>query len=234
MLSRERMKSLSTPLTILVAIAAGTLALTADEKTKEAWTNLFNGKDTAGWKNPYEWGEVKISGEEIHLTASKKFFLVTEKTYGDFIFEGEILLPEGKANSGFMFRCHVEPNKVYGYQAEVDGSDRRWSGGLYDEGRRQWLWPAQSGRTKDEAFLKNEAASQAHFKKPEVRNALKRNDWNHYKIKCQGDRLQIWVNGVQTTDVRDAKDASGHLGIQHHGEKGQTYRFRRLRIQELR
>ena len=158
--------------------------------------------------------------------AEKKFFLVTEKKYGDFIFEGEVHLPEGKANSGFMYRCHVEPNKVYGYQAEVDGSERRWSGGLYDEGRRGWLWPAKKGDKKE--------ISNAHFKKPEVQNALKRNDWNKYKIQCKGDHLQVWVNGVLTTDYHDDKDAEGYLGIQHHGEKGAIYRFRNLKVTVLK
>ena len=122
------------------AIALASLAL-ADHHAGDNAIALFNGKDTSGWRNPYEWGEVKVVDGEIHLSAEKKFFLVTEKKYSDFIFEGEVHLPEGKANSGFMYRCHVEPNKVYGYQAEVDGSERRWSGGLYDEGRRAWLWP---------------------------------------------------------------------------------------------
>ena len=117
---------------------------------------LFNGKDATGWKNPYEWGKVEVVDGEFHLTADKKFFLVTEEQFEDFVFEGEVHLPEGKANSGFMFRCHVEPNKVFGYQAECDGSDRRWSGGLYDEGRNGWLWPSQKGRTKVEAALEAE------------------------------------------------------------------------------
>ena len=37
-----------------------------------------------------------------------------------------------------------------------------------------------------------------------------------------------------STDVEDDKDASGVIAIQHHGEKGQTYKFRNLRIQELK
>lgn len=198
-----------------------------------AMTPLFNGKDLSGWKNPYEWGEAKVVDGEVHLTADRKFFLVTERTYKDFVLEGEIKLPEGQANSGFMFRCHMAPNRVFGYQAEVDGSDRRWSGGLYDEGRRQWLWPSQSGRTTEEKFLKHEEESKAHFQKPEVRDAFKRSDWNHYRITCRGDLIKIEVNGVLTTEIRDDMDAEGYIGIQHHGEKGQTYRFRNLRIREL-
>ncbi|MEM0896933.1 MAG: DUF1080 domain-containing protein [Verrucomicrobiota bacterium] len=199
----------------------------------EDWINLFDGKTTNGWTNPYEWGEIAVVDGEIHLTADKKFFLVTEKEYGDFIFEVEVKLPEGKANSGFMFRANVEKNKVFGYQAEVDGSERRWSGGLYDEGRRGWVWPSDSKRSKDKSMLDYEDESKAHFAKEEVKNALKRNDWNTYRIECRGDHLQIFVNGVKTTDIKDATDAEGPIGIQHHGEKGQTYKFRNLRIQEL-
>jgi len=222
----------SLPLGIALSLT-GWLAL-AQPASTASLTPLFNGKDLTGWTNPYTWGEAKVVNDEVHLTADKKFFLVTEKTYGDFVFEGEIKLPEGQANSGFMFRCHVKPNRVFGYQAEVDGSDRRWSGGLYDEGRRGWLWPSQSGRTKDPALLKNEAASQAHFKKPEVRDAFRRDDWNRYRITCQGDKIKIEVNGVVTTEFEDSTDAEGYIGIQHHGEKGQTYRFRNLRIRELK
>lgn len=198
------------------------------------WKPLFNGKDLSGWKNPYEWGDAKVVGDEVHLTGDKKFFLVTEESFDDFVLEGEILLPAGQANSGFMFRCHVEKNKVFGYQAEVDGSDRRWSGGLYDEGRRQWLWPSQSGRTTDKEALKHEAESKAHFAKDEVKNALKRNDWNLYRVTCQGDSIKIEVNGVVTTEYKDDMDAAGPIGIQHHGEKGQTYQFRNLRIKPLK
>lgn len=213
--------------TIVLAFAS---LLIADEAKPE---KLFNGKDLSGWKNPYEWGKAEIVDGEIHLTADKKFFLVTEDAFSDFIFEGEVHLPDGKANSGFMFRCHVEPNKVFGYQAEVDGSDRRWSGGLYDEGRRGWLWPSKAGKSKEENVLAHQEKSQAYFKKPEVAGALKRNGWNHYKITCKGSSIKIEVNGVVTTEYSDDMDAKGHLAIQHHGEKGQTYRFRNLKIQKL-
>lgn len=206
---------------------------TAVAQDEDQWIDLFNGEDTKGWNNPYEWGDVNVVDGEIHLTASKKFFLVTDKKYGDFVFEGEVMIPEGQANSGFMFRAHAEKNKVFGYQAECDGSDRRWSGGLYDEGRRGWIWPSIKGRTKEAKFLEHSQESQAHFKKPEVAGALDRNGWNKYRITCKGDSLKIEVNDVVTTDIHDDTDATGYIGIQHHGEKGQTYRFRNLRIKEL-
>ncbi len=195
----------------------------AEEKAAAEFTPLFDSKTLDGWKNPYQWGKAEVVNGEIHLTATKKFFLVTEKTYGDFIFEGEVLLPEGQANSGFMFRAHVAPNKVFGYQAEVDGNPARsWSGGLYDEDRRRWF----------ASPIKDDAASVAAFKK-RAGTAFKRNDWNTYRITCQGHTIKIEVNGVVTTEIEDDKDAKGVIGIQHHGEKGATYKFRNLRIQEL-
>ena len=205
---------------------------TNEKLAAAGWEILFNGKDLSGWKNPFKYGEAKVVNGEIHLLADKKFFLVTEKKYGDFQLVAEIHLPEGKANSGIMFRCHVEPGKVYGYQAECDGSDRRWSGGLYDEGRRQWIWPFSEGRS-EEKFRAHKEKSLAHFAKPEVRNALKRNDWNRYNIRCVGDRISISVNGVSTTNIRDDMDAEGYIGIQHHGEKGQTYRFRNIYLRPV-
>lgn len=196
------------------------------------YTPLFNGVDLTGWRNPYDWGTAKVVGHEVHLTADRKFFLVTERKYSDFRLMVEIKLPEGEANSGVMFRCHVEPNKVFGYQAECDGSDRRWSGGLYDEGRRGWIWPSKQGRSKDE-FLEYEEESQAHFATPEIRGALQRDGWNRYIVQCRGDRISIELNGVKVTHLRDKTDAEGSIGIQHHGEDGQTYRFRNLYIKEF-
>lgn len=205
-----------------VAAALGSLQLNAAEG--DGFVSLFDGKTMTGWKNPYEWGQIEVKDGEVHLTGEKKFFVITEKLYSDFVFEGDVFIPEGKANSGFIFRGLVEPNKVYGYQAEVDGdATRKWSGGLYDEGRRQWfISPIKADPESVKAF--RERAGEA----------FKRNDWNTYRITCQGKKIKIEVNGVVTTDVEDGMDATGVIAIQHHGEKGQTYKFRNLRIKELK
>jgi len=187
------------------------------------WTALFDGKTLNGWTNPYDWGKASVVDGEIHLTTTKrKFFLTTARQYADFIFEVEVKMPEGKSNSGFMFRCHRKPNKVFGYQAEVDPSARKWSGGLYDEGRRGWLYPNKKKKETIAAFRKNAGET------------FKRDDWNKYRIECVGDRLKISVNGVQTTDFKDSVDAQGYLALQHHGEKGKIYRFRNIRVKVLK
>ena len=206
-----------------------------DSFVSRGYTPLFNGTDLRGWRNPYQHGEAKVVDGEIHLLGDQKFFLVTEQKYADFRLSVDIHLPEGSANSGVMFRCHVDENaekKVFGYQAECDGSDRRWSGGLFDEARRRWIWPSTKGRSLDQ-FLKHEKESKASFKTPAIANALDRNGWNRFVITCVKDAITIELNGVTTVRFRDATDARGFIGIQHHGEKGQTYRFRNLFIKEL-
>ena len=185
------------------------------------WITLFDGESLNGWTNPYDWGKAWVEDGEIRLQADKKFFLLTAKTYRDFIFEAEVKMPEGTSNSGFMFRCHQKPNRVWGYQAEVDPSERQWSGGLYDEGRRGWLHPAKNDAASAQAFV---AAT---------KGAFKRDGWNRYRIHCVGASLRIYVNGVLTTDYVDTTDREGYIAVQHHGEKGKIYRFRNIRIREL-
>ena len=46
-------------------------------------------------------------------------------------------------------------------------------------------------------------------------------------------RIRYTERGVVTTDIKDSMDASGPIGLQHHGEKGQTYKFRNARIKAL-
>jgi hypothetical protein len=198
--------------TLLLAVASLFMAGSPVSAQDAGFVELFDGTSTKGWVKPYDWGDVKVEGGQIHLTGEKKFFLVTEKTYRDFVLEGEVFCPVG-GNSGFQFRCHYKPNKLWGYQAEVDTSDRKWAGGLYDEGRRAWL-----------VNLKDKSEAQAAFKNGE---------WNKYRIEAVGDHIKIFVNGIQTVDFHDSMDAEGHIALQHHGEKGLTYKFRNVRIEVL-
>ncbi len=212
----------------MLSLTAGTVSAQQPvEKVKEVkkavehegkWVDLFNGKDLTGWKNVYKHGEAKVVAGEIHLTGNNKFFLTTEKKYSNFELEVEIMLPKvGPANSGIMFRCHVDPkkSKIMGYQAECDPKVRAYTGRLYDEGRRKWgLLTAEQKKTKG------------------VQAPL--GEWIKYRIVANGDHLQVWINGKVTTDLHDKVDSEGHIGIQHHGEKGKTYKFRNIRIKELK
>lgn len=198
------------------------------------------------WHNVYDYGEAALSGDEIHLISTGNWFFLTKKAYSDFELEAEVLMPDVQeySNSGFIFRAKVgehdtKGNFAYGYQAEVDPSDRKWSGGLYDQGTpRKWLHPLHDTRSApDEDFKKNHT-----FPWDEIKaNAYKHLAWNHYRIRAVGPEIKIWVNGVLTTHVIDTKTSEGFIGIQHHGSKSygdtgdtkNTVRFRNIKVTEL-
>lgn len=193
------------------------------------WEELID-ESLSKWVNPYDWGQAKVVNGEVHLTTERsKWFLMTQKQYANFVFEGEVLMPVNKGNSGFMFRSQMDKNRVWGYQAEVDPSDRKWSGGLYDEGRRMWFI---SPNRDQAATPEQREASIAEFR-ARAGECFKQGQWNTYRIECIGPRIRIFVNGVLTTDVYDEMDLAGHLGIQHHGERDLVYKFRNLRVKDL-
>jgi hypothetical protein len=65
---------------------------------------------------------------------------------------------------------------------------------------------------------------------------LKRGDWNEFKVKCEGPRIQIWVNGVQTVDYTEEDKTiplTGKIGVQIHGNGNTQVWFKDLVVTEL-
>ncbi|MCY2959391.1 MAG: DUF1080 domain-containing protein [Planctomycetota bacterium] len=142
----------------------------------------------------------------------KQSFLATERAYGDFVLEVDVKLL-GTGNSGIQVRSHQKDDgRVYGYQIEIDPSERAWSGGLYDEGRRGWL----------NDLSKNDAG----------RSAFRKNEWNRYRIECQGPWIRAWVNGVATADWIDPLDLEGFVALQVHAGTDTDVLWRDLRIED--
>ena len=112
-----------------------------------------------------------------------------------------------------------ETGKPQGYQCEIDGSPRAWTGGLHAIGSG-WIHPNKDEPPSVEQFLKVSKGS------------YRPGEWNRYRIECRGDHVRILVNDVLTTDVRDQTFQEGFVGIQHHGGDG-IYRFRNIRIKPL-
>ncbi len=55
--------------------------------------------------------------------------------------------------------------------------------------------------------------------------------WNTYKIKCENNHLQAWVNGILTADFKDDKHIEGYVGLQAQGSG--EIKFRNVKIREL-
>ncbi len=175
-------------------------ALRLPNREEDGWQPLMIDSDSLeSWT---QYGDAVYRMEGSTLVGSegpkrKQSFLISEELFGDFEFEVEVeLVREG--NSGIQFRSNIlKKGRFAGYQAEIDPSDRSWSAGIYDEGRRGWI----------NDLSKNDAA----------RAAFKKEGRNLYRIVAEGPHLQTWLNGVPAADLLDAADLTGHFGFQVHG-----------------
>ena len=198
------------------------LALLASTAVAGPWEPLFNGKDLSGWKvingsAPYTVIDGTIVGTTV--SNSPNSFLATEKSFGDFIFECEVR-QEGSSNSGIQFRglstAEYMNGRVHGYQMEIDASERAWTGGIYDEARRGWLYPVTLN--------------------PDARSSYQLGRWNHVRIEAIGTSIRTWINGIPVSHVIDDMTASGFIALQIHSigrneEPGRRVFWRNLRIQ---
>ncbi len=198
------------------------ITTSATAQSGHGWQKLFNGKDLQGWKQlngkaKFEAGNGQIIGTTVLNEPNS--FLVTEQEYGNFILELELLV-DTSMNSGIQIRSLSKPDyqdgRVHGYQVEVDPAKRAWSGGIYDEAGRGWLYPLELN--------------------PAAKKAFKNNQWNKYRIECIGHTIRTWVNGIPAAHVVDAETSKGFIALQVHSihearQAGKQIRWRNIRIQ---
>jgi hypothetical protein len=206
----------------LLLIATAMLAIADSPKNTEK-VPLFDGKSLAGWEGDttHTWRieDGCIAGGSLTEKVPRNEFLASKKTYRDFDLTLKFKLTgsEGFVNSGVQFRSvRIEKpaNEMSGYQADI--GDPTWWGCLYDESRRR------------------KVLAQSDMKALEP--VLKRQDWNDYRIRCEGRRIRIWLNGVQTVDYTEAeKDIAeeGLIALQIHGGAKAVVFFRDIAIEEL-
>ncbi len=166
------------------------------------WTSLFNGQDLSGWEVRDGTSTVLVDEGAMvafHQGTTGHTYLTTKKTFGDFVLELDVKIV-GDLNSGILLRGIVDPairdGKAHGYQMEIDQSERQWTGGIYEEMGRKWLYSLEG--------------------KEEARKAYRPSQWNHYRVEAIGDHFRTWVNGIPTLNMVDGKTAQGVIGFQIH------------------
>lgn len=200
-------------LIIISAIPAGC--------TKTEWKELFNGKNLNGLSQQGGKAVFKVENGEligISTPGTPNSFMCTDEEYSDFILEYEVKV-DTLLNSGVQIRSHIRNHDgtvlVYGYQIEIDPSARAWSGGIYDEARRGWLYPVTPNN-------------------PDATKAFDRYGWNKYHIEATGNRIRTWVNGIRVADLLDDTDSAGFIGFQVHQVPdelaGREVRWKNIRI----
>lgn len=216
------MKFSAIPEVLRRAAGVGSVLLAVTPLAAGPWQSLFNGRDLSGWKQLGGAAPYTVAGDAIvgtTLAGTPNSFLATERSYGDFILEFE-LKQEGATNSGVQFRSQSRPDyqngRVHGFQCEVDPSARAWTGAIYDEARRGWLYPGTLN--------------------PPARAAYRIGEWNLFRIEAIGTSLRTWVNGVPVAHVVDVLDRDGFIALQVHSigrndQPGKRILWRNLRIQ---
>ncbi|MCX6895924.1 MAG: DUF1080 domain-containing protein [Verrucomicrobia bacterium] len=216
-------------------------------RAADGWRDLFNGKNLDGWEQHS--GEAKyfvqdgvIVGESVPDTGNS--FLCPKETFGDFELELDYQV-DGALNSGVQFRSEVFPDahtnqvasktiklpadRLHGYQCEIDMDTKRnrmWTAGIYDEMRRNWLYPGPLGGETNQFTVQG-------------RQVSKPGEWNHLRILCVGPAIKTWLNGEPRADFNDAMTLRGHIGLQVHGigkdkaKAGLHAKFRNIRIREI-
>jgi hypothetical protein len=186
---------------------------------------LFDGRTLDGWRRVN--GSAKYRVEDGCVVgvcdpqSKANTFLRTDQTFRDFIFTVQVKF-DVPGNSGIQFRSgqREDNGRVYGYQCEIDNNlNRRWSGGIYDEARRGWLYRLDGQEHAD------------------ARRAFDYHRWNTYVIKARGRRLQTWINGVPCADFLDTDEthytSEGFIALQVHSGKQGTIRWRNVKVKVL-
>lgn len=195
------------------------------KEAEDGWKNLFTGTDLSGWKAvagtaTFEVVDSTIVGTSV--AGSPNTFLVADGMFTDFILELDLKVEHTTSNSGVMARGQFDPaaregqGLVFGYQIEADPSQRAWSGGVYDEARRGWLYPLDLN--------------------PAAKSAFKIGEFNHYRIEAIGDEIKTWINGQAVAYVVDDMDSIGFVALQVHSvrdssEAGRKTYFKNVKIQ---
>jgi hypothetical protein len=203
----------------LLFVCATLLAPLALAAAEDDTVSLFDGKTFAGWEGDtakiFRIEEGAIVGGSLKTPIARNEFLTTTKEFADFELRLKFKVLGKGANAGVQIRSRRIPDhhEMIGYQADMgDG----WWGSLYDESRRATMLATADPKVVD--------------------SVLKRDDWNEYKIRCEGKRVRLWINGTQTIDYTETDDSleqRGLIGLQIHAGGPSEAWYKDITIKKL-
>ncbi len=203
-----------------------TLALLASLATAEE-TKLFNGTDLTGWEgDPKFWsvqdGAITGASSPENPVPHNTFIIWKGGEASDFTLTLKFKMTPGDAkkytNSGIQYRSKViDPAKfiVGGYQADFEYGEA-YSGILYEEKGRGIL----AKRGEQVVISQGEAPGKPKLEvtgktgdSKEIQAAIKKDDWNEFKIVAEGANVKQYINGLLTVDVTDNTAEAPKTGV---------------------
>ncbi len=173
----------------LVPTAQPATSQTVDILNEFKGKSIFDGKTFDGWEPNddeamahFRIEDGVIVGGSLEAALADNHFIRTVRDYQDFELrlKYKVSPTDDSYNGGIQLRSHRstlpgQGCEMVGYQADIL---IRRIGGLYDEKRRS-------------DFLGMELGLPENYRPDE---------WNEFIIRCEGPRVRLWLNGVQTTD----------------------------------
>ena len=216
-------------------------ALAAD--LGKGFKSIFDGKTLKGWNgDPKFWSiqDGAITGKTTKENPTKgNTFIIWEGKTGNFDLRLDYKIIGG--NSGIQYRSFKADGpdewRIGGYQADFEAGDT-FSGICYGE-RFRGILSLRGKKTiltvGDDGKLKKEVEDFA--KDADIAKAIKKEDWNSYRIVARNFNLTHYINGVKTTQVidrdRKTRRAEGLLALQLHAGPPMNVQFKNIRIKEL-
>ena len=222
-------------LMLLLMVSAASWNASSAIAADAGFKSLFDGKTLDGWDgNPKFWRveDGTITGQTTadNPTKGNTFLIWQDGKPSDFELRLKFRIVGG--NSGIQYRSKDNGNWVVGgYQADFD-ADGKWAGILYEERGRGIL--AQRG---NQVVINADGSKEDVGKTAEeqtILDAIKKEDWNDYRIIAKGNHLIHEINGNVTVDVTDHEEAkramSGVLALQLHAGPPMLVQFKDIEI----
>jgi hypothetical protein len=200
------------------------LALSASA-LRGAEVSLFDGRTFTGWEGDtnktWRIEDGAFVGGSLTAKVPRNEFVRTRRSFTNFVLRVKFKLlgtaAGGFINGGVQVRSEPAsnpPNEMVGYQCDIGEG---WWGALYDESRR------------NKVLIKPDPKA--------VAQALKKDDWNQYVIRCEGKRIRTSINGVDMIDYTEPDDSlpqHGRIGMQIHSGGPAMAFYKDITIEELR
>jgi len=202
--------------------AADSESMPAKSQDKDTIT-LFNGKDFEGWHMYLKDADAdpkdvwKVRDGTIWCKGEPTGFIRTKKEYSDFKLVFEWRWPEKPSNSGVLLHMSVE-EKIWPLCMEAQLMHKR-AGDLVGMGCNFNENKAKKGGPISYAPRMNDS------------NEKKPGGWNTYEIVCNGDTIELKVNGQFQNKATGVSIRKGFIGFQ---SEGSPIMFRNFKLTPLR
>ncbi len=220
------------------AFLTAALAVTRRQIAEQGFKPMFDGVSLKQWKGGGGFWQAKDGLLQAQSSPDKVckqqcHLIWTGGKPGDFEMRCEFKLsPE--ANSGIQIRTRDQEFGDSGYQADMNGGGN-YAGYLYhpkqhlvgERGAKVTI--AADGKKSVERFADAKELGDKVFKK---------DDWNEYAIIAKGQTVTLFVNGMKTCELTDARPdmlpKNGFITLQMHPGPPMKIQYRNLRIKELK